>query len=96
VQLLAPLAPHLAEELWSRLGERFSIHESTWPAPDQSILDSRQRTIVVQLDGRVRTRIEVAGDATEQQVVRAAIDATGTRPSRVVYVPGKLVSLVTK
>jgi hypothetical protein len=48
------------------------------------------------LDGRVRTRIEVAGDATEQQVVRAAIDATGTRPSRVVYVPGKLVSLVTK
>jgi leucyl-tRNA synthetase len=95
VRLLAPLAPHLAEELWSRLGERFSVHDSTWPVPDRSVLDREQRTIVVQLDGRVRSRIQVDGDASEEDIVRAAIDATGVEPSRVVYVPGRLVSLVT-
>jgi leucyl-tRNA synthetase len=95
VQLLAPLAPHLAEELWSRLGKPFSVHDSTWPVPDRELLDRQQRTIVVQLDGRVHTRITVAGEAGEQEVVQAAIDAAGIHPSRVIYVPGKLVSLVT-
>ena len=95
VQLLAPLAPHLAEELWSRLGEPFSVHDSAWPVPDIGVLERQQRVIVVQLDGRVRAKIRVDGDASEQQVVRAAIDATGVEPSRVVYVPGRLVSLLT-
>ena len=95
VQLLAPLAPHLAEELWSRLGETSSVHESTWPVPDHELLDRRPRTIVVQLDGRVHARITVDGSASEQEVVDAAIEAAAIRPTRVVYVPGKLVSLVT-
>ena len=94
VQLMAPLAPHLAEELWSRLGKPFSVHESSWPVPDRRLLDRQQRTIVVQLDGRVHTRITVDGGADEQEVVQAAIDAAGIHPSRVIYVPGKLVSLV--
>ena len=59
------------------------------------MLDRQLRIIVVQLDGRVRTKIRVDGNASEQEVVRAAIDAIGIEPSRVVYVPGRLVSFVT-
>jgi leucyl-tRNA synthetase len=94
VQLLAPLAPHLAEELWARLGESFSVHDSTWPAADAAVLEREGWTIVVQQNGRVRTRIQVDRNASESEVVDAAADATGLEPSRVVYVPGRLVNFV--
>ncbi len=96
VQLLAPLAPHLAEELWCFIGEPFSVHTSAWPEADLDVLYHEKRVIVVQVDGRVRTKIRVAGEASEDDVVRAAVDATGIQPSRVVYVPGRLVSFVTE
>ena len=96
VQLLAPFAPHLAEELWARLGEAFSVHTSAWPKPDLSLLKSQALPIVVQIDGRVRARIEVDSTATESQVVAAAVEAAGgIESSRLVYVPGRLVNLVT-
>jgi leucyl-tRNA synthetase len=96
VQLLAPFAPHLAEELWARLGEAFSVHTSAWPVPNREILESEPARIVVQVDGRVRARIEVDPTATEAQVLDAAADAIGRiDTSRVVYVPGRLVNLVT-
>jgi leucyl-tRNA synthetase len=96
VQLLAPFAPHLAEELWARVGGAFSVHTSTWPAPDRTVLDSEPVMIVVQVDGRVRTRIEVDPSANEAQVVAAAVAAVeGIEPSRVIYVPGRLTNLVT-
>jgi leucyl-tRNA synthetase len=96
VQLLAPFAPHLAEELWTRLGEAFSVHSSRWPTPDRTVLDSEPVMIVVQVDGRVRTRIEVDPAANEAQVVAAAVAAVGgIEPSRVIYVPGRLTNLVT-
>jgi len=94
VQLLAPLAPHLAEELWARLGESFSVHDSKWPAPDPAVLERVRQTIVVQLNGRVRTRIQVDCNASEPDVISAAMDATGLRASRVIYVPGRLVNFV--
>lgn len=96
VQLLAPFAPHLAEELWARLGGAYSVHTSAWPSPDRGILASEPATIVVQVDGRVRARIEVDPAATEAQVCSAAALAVGgVRTSRVVYVPGRLVNLVS-
>jgi leucyl-tRNA synthetase len=96
VQLLAPFAPHLAEELWARLGEAFSVHTSGWPSPRRDILASEPATIVVQVDGRVRTRLEVDATATEAEVLRAAALAVGgIDASRMVYVPGRLVNLVT-
>jgi leucyl-tRNA synthetase len=95
VQLLAPFAPHLAEELWARLGERFSVHSASWPAPDRAVLDAEQVTIVVQVDGRVRAQIQVPPDANETDVVAAAESAVGVpQPARVVHVPGRLVNLV--
>jgi leucyl-tRNA synthetase len=96
VRLLAPFAPHLAEELWARLGEAFSVHTSAWPSPRRDILASEPATIVVQVDGRVRTRLEVDSTATEAEVLRAAALAVGgIEASRTVYVPGRLVNLVT-
>ena len=96
VQLLAPLAPHLAEELWSRLGKPFSVHESTWPVPDRRSAGPPAAVIVVQLDGRVRTRITVDGERRRAggcAAPRSTRQASNRR--RVIYVPGKLVSLVT-
>ena len=96
VQLLAPFAPHLAEELWARLGEAFSVHTSAWPSPRSDILASEPATIVVQVDGRVRTRLQVDSAATEAEVLNAAALAVGgIEASRTVYVPGRLVNLVT-
>jgi leucyl-tRNA synthetase len=96
VQLLVPLAPHLAEELWARLGETFSVHESAWPVADVAVLEQEQLTIVVQQNGRVRTTLQIARGAHRDDVVRAAMSATGVEPVRVVYVPDKLVNLVTR
>lgn len=95
VQLLAPFAPYLAEELWSRLGEHSSVHESFWPTPDRALLQGEPLTLGVQVDGRMRARIEVDPRASEEDVVAAAVAAVGDiRPSRVIYVPGRLVNLI--
>jgi leucyl-tRNA synthetase len=93
VALLAPFAPHLAEELWSRLGEPYSVHTSQWPSALP--VGSPARKIAVQVDGKVRARINVPTGATEDDVTAAAIAATGAKPRRVVHVPGRIVNLVT-
>jgi leucyl-tRNA synthetase len=95
VQLLAPFAPYLAEELWSRLGGHSSVHESSWPSPDQAVLQAEPLTLGVQVDGRMRARIEVDPQASEEDVVATARGAVGdVRPSRVIYVPGRLVNFI--
>lgn len=95
VRLLAPLAPHLAEELWAHLGQAPSVHTEPWPTPDRGLLESQPIIVGVQVDGRTRTRIEVEPDAKEEEVVAAALAAIGNvQPSRVVYVPRRLVNLV--
>jgi leucyl-tRNA synthetase len=96
VQLLAPFAPHLAEELWAQLGEAFSVHTSPWPVPDAAVLEAAPLAIVVQVDGRTRGHIIVPAHASEVDVVEAAKTAARVaRPTRVVHVPGRLVNLVT-
>jgi leucyl-tRNA synthetase len=95
VKLLAPLAPHLAEELWERLGGTSSVHLSPWPTVDPSAVEAGQVTIVVQVDGRVRHRLLAPRGAGESAVVAAAVELVGVRPARVVYVPDRLVNLVT-
>lgn len=95
VLLLAPLAPHLAEELWGRLGGAQSVHRSPWPVADPAALERAPRTIVVQVDGRLRHRLTVEHDCADDEVVRAAVAAAGVQPARVVHVPGRLVNIVT-
>jgi len=103
VLLLAPYAPHLAEELWSRLGHSDSVAYEPWPVADPAYLVQDMITVVVQVNGKVRDQLEVATDATEQDVKEAALGSAkvaqwteGKQIVKTIYVPGKLVSVVVK
>lgn len=100
VRLLAPLAPHLAEEWWEVLGFQPSIFESGWPKLDERALPADSMTIAVQVNGKLRGQITVPSGVGEAEVVKAAeADAkiaahmTGTKLKQI-YVPGKLLNFV--
>jgi len=101
VKLLAPFAPHIAEELWEALGHDTSVFLADWPGYDEAMILEDEIVMVVQVNGRVRGRIQVARDAGEDVVLeRAMADESvqgflGDRPiRRKIVVPGKLVNLV--
>jgi len=99
--MLAPLAPHLAEELWERLGHRDGIAGQPWPQWDERHLVEEQLEIVVQVMGKVRGRVQVPADAAETAVKEAALadprvaaHLRGKTIRQVIYVPRKLVNVV--
>lgn len=100
--MLAPICPHVSEELWERLGQPYSVHQQDWPAVDDSLTARETVELVVQVNGRLRDRLQVSPDADEAEV-RALADAServaaaldGNEPRRVIYVPGRLINLVT-
>src|SRR3989338_6892138 len=101
VQLLAPFAPHIAEELWQELGQEGSVHQSAWPVHDDKYLLSDTVTIVVQVNGRVRANIELPSGSDESAVVEAAkkdkkvaVYLAGKEAKKTIYIPGKLVNIV--
>ncbi|MDJ0962222.1 MAG: leucine--tRNA ligase [Acidimicrobiia bacterium] len=100
VRLLAPFAPHLAEELWHQLGEPYSVHEQSWPEFSADLLQEDTVEIPVQVDGRLRGTIAVPADADEAQVAaiaRESVPALGeVTLARVVYVPGRVYNVVTE
>lgn len=101
IQLVAPFAPHIADELWEQHGCKGFVHESDWPEYDEQYVASDIMAIVVQVNGKLRAQLQLPSDATEEQVVQAAeadqkvaafIDGKPIRKR--IYVPGKLVNLV--
>jgi leucyl-tRNA synthetase len=101
VLVLAPFAPHHAEEMWGALGEPYSVHEQAWPSWDESLLAAEQITLVVQVNGKLRDRIEVPADIAEEAAKEIALSSAKVRPHvegrelrKSVYVPGRLVNLV--
>ena len=101
VRLLAPFAPHLAEEFWQRLGGQDSVHRQLWPDhdPDALVMDSIE--VVIQVIGKVRGSMSVAVDCSKEELERLALASDvaqrwleGKPPRRVILVPGKLVNLV--
>jgi leucyl-tRNA synthetase len=101
VLLLAPFAPHLAEELWQRLGESESLSAAPWPEADSRWLVTDVVTLVVQVAGKRRDQIEVPADADEAVIRAAALAAPNVKrhlgdaePRRVIVVPGRLVNVV--
>jgi leucyl-tRNA synthetase len=101
VKILAPFAPHVAEELWHRLGHQQSITYASWPAFDEAKLKRDVLTIAVQVNGKLRGTIEVAPDTDEAAIIAAAkaepkvVEFVGDKPlKREVYVKGRLVNLV--
>jgi leucyl-tRNA synthetase len=102
VLLLAPLAPHLAEELWSRIGGEYSVHQQRWPGFDQRALVDAHVTLVIQVDGKTRDRIQVPAGLNEEQALERAKGRENVRrhltddePRRVIFVPDRLINLVT-
>jgi len=99
--LLAPLAPHLAEELWAQLGYPYSVHNQPWPEWDAEKARARTVTLVVQVNGKLRDKLEVAPDIGEEEVVALAMAGDKVRSAmqgkalrRPIFVPGKLLNLV--
>jgi leucyl-tRNA synthetase len=102
-QLLHPIAPHLTEELWERRGHVTTLLETDWPEADASKLKRDRMTLVVQVDGKLRDRIEVDSDAEERDIRARALAAPkviehvgGREVARTVVVPGRLVNVVTR
>ncbi|HLG25331.1 MAG TPA: leucine--tRNA ligase [Candidatus Gracilibacteria bacterium] len=101
--LISPLAPHLAEELWEIMGEKFSIVDQPWPGYDPSFLVTDTMTLAVQVNGKVRGELEVATGIQEDEIFaqasiieNVARHMEGKTPVKKIYVPGKLVSFVVK
>jgi leucyl-tRNA synthetase len=102
VLLLAPFAPHLAEELWSKMGGEYSVHQQPWPALDSRSLLADQLTLVIQVDGKTRDRIQVPAGIGREQALERAMGRENVRrhlmggePRKVVFVPDRLINLVT-
>jgi leucyl-tRNA synthetase len=100
VSLIQPYAPHIAEELWSKLGHE-RLWEQAWPVADESLLRRETFELVVQVNGKVRDRLEVAADASEEELVAAATASPrvqtfldGGTIRQTIVVPRKLVNLV--
>jgi leucyl-tRNA synthetase len=99
IKLLAPFAPHAAEELWSESGHHSSVHEESWPEHDESKLHDEHYTMAVQINGKTRAEIAVSDDLTKLQIEEAAKEAIATRIlgkkiARSVVVPRRLVNFV--
>jgi len=101
--LLAPTAPHLAEELWQRTGHNYSIHNQSWPQWDEELAKDEEITLIVQVNGKLRDRITVPASITEAEAKQKALDSQrikayleGKKVLKIIYVPGRLVNLVVK
>jgi leucyl-tRNA synthetase len=100
VSLIQPYAPHIAEELWQVLG-RERLWETRWPEPDPALLVEDEIEVVVQVNGKVRDRLHVAAEISEDELValaraseRARAHLNGGEPRKTIVVPGKLVNFV--
>jgi leucyl-tRNA synthetase len=99
--LLAPFAPHIAEELWKRIGRPYSIHQQAWPAADAALLARETETIAIQINGRARGAVELPAGAGQSEALDAARRAAtiqrylnGSTIRRIVYVPGRILNIV--
>jgi leucyl-tRNA synthetase len=102
LKMLAPVAPHMTEELWSMLGKPYSIHTQSWPKVDEVAALQDEITLVIQVDGKVRDRLTVPTDISEADAKQAALGCEavqkaldGKPPRQVIYVKGRLVNIVS-
>ncbi len=103
VQLLGVFAPHMSAELWQQLGHDDQLDTAQWPEWNETLTIAESMTIVVQVNGKVRAKLDVAKDADEEAIKSQALaDANVVKylenkePTKVIYIPGRLVSIVVK
>jgi leucyl-tRNA synthetase len=101
--LLAPAAPHIAEELWERRGRAYSIHVHPWPVADPALAAEDLIELPVQVDGKLRDRLQVAPGTSAEEIERLALASErvraylgGREAVRVIQIPGRLVNVVTR
>lgn len=99
--ILSPFAPHMAEEMWSDLGKDTLIANEKWPEYDPSALEQEEMTVVVQVNGKVRGKLIVPVEITEDEIKKAALEQAarsieGKTIINVIYVKGKLINIVVK
>jgi leucyl-tRNA synthetase len=101
--MLAPCCPHIAEELWTRTGRPYSVHQQSWPEYDEALAAEELITLAVQINGKLRDRLEVPVDISEEEAKELALATDGAQRhlkdlevKRVIYVPGRLVNIVAK
>ncbi len=101
LKMMAPVTPHIAEELWAQLGKPYSIHQQSWPQVDEAAAREDIIELPVQINGKVRDHINVPAEATEDEIKSAALASEivqkyleGREPRKVIVAKGKLVSLV--
>jgi leucyl-tRNA synthetase len=98
---IAPILPHIAEEIWEKTGHEFSVHTQPWPTIDERLLVDESIDIPVQANGKLRGKITIPSEATEQEVIEIlkgeeffATLTSGKEPKKIIYVPQKIVSIV--
>ena len=103
VKLLSPMAPHIAEELWEKLGHNESITYAPWPTFDETLLVKNDMEIVIQVLGKKRATLTVPVDSTQDSILALAKEephikdfTAGKEIIKVIYVPGRLMNLVVK
>ncbi len=101
LRLMAPVAPHIAEELWMRIGNAYSVHQQAWPVADPALAAEDEIEVVVQINGKVRDKLLVPADADETALRELALSnqrvlgfLDGKTVRKVIVVPGKLVNVV--
>jgi leucyl-tRNA synthetase len=101
VTVLSPFAPHHAEEMWAAMGEEYSVHEQDWPSYQEALIQAQEITLIVQVNGKLRDRIEAPADISEEAAKELALSSARVRPHlegkelrKSIYVPGRLVNLV--
>jgi leucyl-tRNA synthetase len=101
VTVLSPFAPHHAEELWAAMGETYSVHEQVWPGYEEALIQADEITLIVQVNGKLRDRIDAPADISEETAKELALSSARVRPHlegkelrKSIYVPGRLVNLV--
>jgi leucyl-tRNA synthetase len=101
LKMLAPVAPHITEELWEQLGKPYSIHVQAWPEVDEAAAKQDEVTLVLQVNGKLRDRVTVPAEISEEEARKVALEnpnvqkfLEGRTPRQVIVVPGKLVNVV--
>jgi leucyl-tRNA synthetase len=101
IQVIAPLAPHLADELWEAIGGSGFLFKRKWPTADADVARADEITLIVQINGKVRDRLVVNADASNDEITQKALLSPrilelldGATPKKVIPVAGKLVNIV--
>lgn len=103
LKLFAPVLPHIAEEIYEGLGGQDSVHKLEWPKYDESLAKTSKITLVVQINGKVKDRIEVDSESSKEELEKTALNSSkikeltsGKEIVKIIVVPGKLVNIVVK